>query len=69
MKTKTYRPGDQDWMFSADGITLTPRATIEIGVGCPTSWRSIIAEAYNNGWLKPVAHIPVHEHFMEELNK
>ncbi len=69
MKTKTYRPGDQDWMFSADGIILWPRASFEITNQCPSYYKTIIAEAYNKGWLIPQAHVPVHEHFMEELNK
>lgn len=69
MKTKTYKQGDSEFMFSADGITLTPRASIEITSDCPSEYKYIIINAYNNGWIKLVANAPKEEHFIEELTK
>jgi hypothetical protein len=66
---KTIKPTDNDFMFSSDGITLCPRASLLITDDCPDYYKTIIAEAYNKGWLRPQAHIPVHEHFMEKLTK
>jgi hypothetical protein len=68
-KVKTIKPTDNDWMFCLDGVTLWPRASFEITDQCPSYYKTIIAEAYNKGWLRPQAHMPVHEHFMEQLTK
>lgn len=68
-KAKAYRRGEPGFMFSPDGIALVPRAAIEIDNQCPGHWKTIIAEAYDKGWLKAVAYQPVHEEFMEELTK
>jgi hypothetical protein len=69
VKVKTFKPIDNDFMFCPDGITLWPRASFEITDQCPDYYKIIIAEAYNKGWLRPQAHTPVHEHFMEQLTK
>ena len=66
---KTYSQGDPEFRFSSDGITLVPRAAIQIDNRCPGHWKTIIAEAYEKGWLTVIAHQPVQEHFMEELAK
>lgn len=67
-KFKTIKSTDIDFML-CDGIKLVPRASLEISSQCPDQYKSIIADAFNKGWLKPIAHIPVHEHFMEQLTK
>lgn len=70
MPVKTIRAGDADFMFpSDDGLTIFSRAGFEILNQCPEPHKSLILEAHSNGWLRPIAHIPVHEHFMEELTK
>lgn len=70
MLVKTIRAGDAGFMFHSDDcMTIFSRAGFEILNHCPEQHKSMILEAYSKGWLKPIAHIPVHEHFMEELTK
>lgn len=70
MPVKTIRAGDDDFVFlSDDRMTIFSRAGFEILDQCPKQHKSLILEAYSNGWLRPIAHIPVHEHFMEKLTK
>jgi len=65
---KTHTEDSPGFRFS-DGLHLVPRAAIQIDNRCPAHWKTIIAEAYEKGWLKVVAYQPVHEEFMEELIK
>jgi hypothetical protein len=65
---KTIRPGDPDWII-VDGLTVSHRAGFEICGNTPYEYKLIITECMNKGWLRPIAHQPVHEHFMEELTK
>jgi hypothetical protein len=67
-KIKSIRQGDPDW-FIVDGLMMAPRAGLIIDNNCPREYKMIIATCINNGWLRPIAHQPVHEHFMEELSK
>ena len=53
---KTIRKGDRHFTIS-DGIIVCPRAGFEISLGCPDSYRKIIQECVQYGWLKPVAHV------------
>jgi hypothetical protein len=69
LKYKTYTNKDPGFHFSPDNIVIVPRAGFQINDKCPREYKLIIAECINNGWLKPIAHQPVHEHFMEELTK
>ena len=65
-KFKSIRPGEEHFtMF--DGIKVVPRASFEIGKGCPEYFKTIIAKAYNEGWLIPVAHVKTKELFWELL--
>jgi hypothetical protein len=68
-KYKTYKKDDPGFNFSPDNIVIVPRAGFEFGDSCPRESLLIIAECINNGWIKPIAYQPVHEHFMEELTK
>lgn len=68
-KYKTYRKDDAGFHFSPDNIVIVPRAGLIIDDNCPREYKMIIATCINNGWLKPVAFQPTHEHFMEELSK
>ena len=63
---KEIRPGDKLFLMS-DGIKLVPRASLEISLQCPDQYKSIIADAFNKGWIKPVAHLKTTEVFWENL--
>ena len=53
---RTIRQGDPKF-FLNDTFTVCQRASIEISKDCPASYKQIIAQAYENGWIKPVAHV------------
>jgi len=65
----TLRPGHEDFSFSPDGITVVPRACIEISQRCPENYRSLIAEWIGHGWIKVVANMRDTEYTMELLKK
>jgi hypothetical protein len=69
LKYKTYTNKDPGFHFSPDNIVIVPRAEFQISQRCPENYRSLILECINNGWLKAVAHQPIHEAFMEELSQ
>ena len=66
---KTLKRSDDDFMFSPDGYTMVPRASLEISKRCPEYYRDLIAECINHGWLKPIAHMRDTEYTMELLKK
>lgn len=66
---KTWHSGMKDFHFSPDGISLVPRAGFQISEKCPKDYRMILMQCIDLGWIQPVAHQPVQEHFMEELFK
>ena len=66
---KTLRSGDDDFMFSPDGITMVPRAGIEISGNCPDNYCQVLQTCINKGWVKPVAHMRDTEYIMELLQK
>lgn len=68
-KFKTWVDGEQGFRFSPDNIILVPRASFQINEQCPDTYKQIINECLVRGWLKPVAHQPIEEHFLEELSK
>lgn len=68
-KFKTWVKGDAGFNFSPDNITLVPRAGFQIHHDCPQSYKLVLAECINNGWIKPVAHQPMEEHFIEQLTQ
>jgi hypothetical protein len=53
---KTIRQGDPKFLLN-DTFTVCQRASIEISKDCPARYKQIIAQAYENGWIKPVAHV------------
>jgi hypothetical protein len=65
-EVKSIRPGDEHFTM-IDGVNVVPRATIEIGKGCPEYFKTIIAKAYTQGWLIPVAYVKTKELFWEVL--
>ena len=66
---KTYTNKDPGFNFSPDNIMIVPRAGFQIDDKCPREYKLIIAQCINNGWLRPIAHQPIHDHFLEELSK
>ena len=66
---KMIRPGDSLFTFSPNGVTLVPRASLEISSNCPSDFRHIIQQAHQNGWLKAVANMRDPEYTMELLRQ
>jgi hypothetical protein len=66
---KTLRSGDDDFMFSPDGIMMVPRASFEIDDNCPDNYFHILQTAINKKWIRSVAHMRDTEYTMELLRK
>jgi hypothetical protein len=65
----TLRPGHEDFSFSPDGISIVPRASIEISEKCPVEYRQILMQCMDFGWIKVVANMRETEYTMELLRK
>jgi hypothetical protein len=52
-----------------DGFVIANRAGFEISSSCPYSYRQIIQECINNGWLKPVAFMHEREVVLNGLTQ
>lgn len=65
---KTIRKGDTDFHID-NGITMAPRAGFEISNKCPSTYKFMIIEAINNGWLNPIAYIKESEYVWEKLGE
>jgi len=65
-RVEVIRPGDEHFTI-IDGIKIIPRASFEIGKGCPEYFKTIISKAYTEGWLIPIAHVKSKELFWEVL--
>lgn len=63
-----YR-GQDNFMFSPDGITMVPRAHVMVLDQCPANIRDAITHALAKGWLQPVANMRDTEYTMELLRK
>jgi hypothetical protein len=57
---KTLRSSDPEFMLH-DGLTISPRAGLEISTNCPREYKLILANCIDNGWIKPIATIYKHE--------
>ena len=68
-RVQTLRPRDADFTFSPDGIQMVSRAGIEISQRCPETYKHLILECINHGWIQPVAYMRDVEHTMELLRK
>lgn len=66
-KIKTVKQGDRLWHIN-DGLVMTPRAGFEIKKECPNTYKDVIAECVNRGWLQPVAFMRDDEYIWEELH-
>jgi hypothetical protein len=67
-KVKKLKSGDSNFTFSHDGITLTPRAGLEISQRCPENYKNLILECINHDWIKPVAYMKDSEFIWEKLS-
>jgi len=65
---KPIRKDDPDFHID-NGITMAPRAGFEISNKCPSSYKFMIIEAINNGWLNPIAYIKESEYMWEKLGE
>lgn len=57
---RTLTQSDQGFLLK-DGVFIAPRAGFEIDPKCPKTYKAVIVECINNGWLKPVATVCDHE--------
>lgn len=57
---RTLKQGDFGF-YIVDGIAMAPRAGFEISNSCPSEYKSIIAQAVNAGWVKPIANVTEQE--------
>ena len=65
---RTIRQDDPDFKI-VDGFALVPRAGFHILPECPPSYKQVIMECVNAGWLKPVAHIKDYELMLDKLHE
>jgi hypothetical protein len=66
-KTVSLRPGDKGFTFS-DGISITPRASIEISKNCPPHIKDQILYYHQLGYITVTAHMTEQEHLMTSLS-
>jgi hypothetical protein len=64
---RTIRKGDP-LFFIKDGFVLYPRAGFHILPSCPNTYRDVITESIERGWLKPVAYMRDYEMTFEALS-
>ena len=65
---RTIRQDDPDFKI-VDGFALVPREGFHILPECPQSYKQVIMECVNAGWLKPVAHIKDYELMLDKLHE
>ena len=65
---RTIRKGEKGFMLR-DGITIMPRAGFEISRSCPNTYKEVITECIDRGWLKPVAYVKDSELFWEAFKE
>lgn len=65
---KTIRQSNPDFYID-NGITISPRAGLEISKQCPSNYASLIAECINHGWLKPIAYMKESEYVWEKIGE
>jgi hypothetical protein len=63
---KTIRQGDANFTLT-DGIAVYPRAMLHILPDCPLRIREQVQWAYENGYIKCVAHVQGKELTWEKL--
>lgn len=65
-KLQTIKQNDPRFILK-DGLVIAQRAGFEISSSCPYSYRQVIQECINNGWLRPVATVYGKELTMDAL--
>ena len=63
-----YR-GQDNFMFSPDGITMVPRAHVIVLEQCPAEIRDQVHFAIAKGWVQPVANMRDEEYTWELMKK
>jgi hypothetical protein len=63
-----YR-GQDNFMFCPDGISVVPRAHVEILEQCPAEIRDKVNFAIAKGWVQPVANLRNEEYTWELMKK
>ena len=66
---KSLRQGDEDFVFSPDGMTIVPRASFEISKKCPEHYREILMMCLRHDYIRSVANMRDTEYTMELLQK
>lgn len=64
---RTIKRNDPRFHINDQFITA-PRAGFEISSSCPYSYREVIQQCINNGWLQPVAHMTERELLISGLS-
>jgi hypothetical protein len=64
---KFIRPHDANFTFN-DGTVVYRRAALEIRDYCPDYYKQVIQQAYDNGWITPVAIMPENEFILMGLS-
>ena len=67
VKIKNIKPGDKMFKFS-NGFISCDRASIYIDPNCPGHIANLIMQAYDDGYIKPVAHMTEKEYTLIGLN-
>lgn len=67
-RIKTIKQGNSLWNIH-DGLVVVPRAGFEIKKECPNTYKDVIAECVNRGWLVPVAYMRDDEYMWETLRE
>ena len=67
-KVKQIRAGDRLWHIN-QGLYLVPRAGFEIKKECPNTYKEVITESINRGWLVPIAYMRDDEYAWESLKE
>lgn len=65
---KTIQSSDPRFLIK-DKYVIAPRAGFEISINCPDSYKSVIIQCINKGWLQPVAHMTERELLFVGLNE
>ena len=63
---RTVREGGSKWWIQ-DGVAVYPRAGFEINEKCPDTWKPLIQQAIEYGYIKPVAYMKDSELMWETL--
>lgn len=60
VKIHTLKKGDPGFQIQGD-FMVSDRASIEIDPRCPSNYATLVAQLYEQGWIKPVAHVTEQE--------